>query len=66
MKKLIALLLVLSVVFAFAACGGKTETEPTDPANPTDAATEAGTEKADDGEVAVMSHEEYAAAAVDT
>ena len=66
MKKLIALLLVLCMVFAFAACGGKNETEPTDPANPTDASTEAGTEKDDDAEVTVMSHEEYAAAAVDT
>ena len=66
MKKLIALLLVLSMVFAFAACSGKTEPETTDPANPTDATTEAGTEEpSDDAEVTVMSHEEYAAAAVD-
>ena len=35
MKKLIAVLLTLAIVFSLAACGGKTPTaDPTDPANP--------------------------------
>ena len=68
MKKLFALLLVLTMVFSFAACGGKTDPEPTDPANPADTSTTAAAdaEKTEDGEVAVMSHAEYAAAELDT
>ena len=70
MKKFVALLLALSMVLAFAACA-KTEEpaettaapETTAAAVETTAAAAAGTEAV---EAAVMTHEEYAAAALDS
>ena len=70
MKKLIAMLLALSMVLAFAACA-KTETAPATTAAPvetTAAATEAPveTEAAEtEAAAAVMTHEEYVAAELD-
>ena len=74
MKKLIAMLLVLTMVLAFAGCA-KTEEAPettaaTEAATeaPTEAATEAPTEAEVEAEpeVAVMTHADYAAAELDT
>ena len=63
MKKIIALVLVLSVVFAFAACkGGKTEPTTEPDATPDTTANVADTEKGE----GVMTYAEYAAAALDT
>lgn len=63
MKKLIALLLTLIMVMSFAACGNTGATEPNNES--TDEAT-TGTEEATTGEdVAVMTYEEYMAAATD-
>ena len=73
MKKLIALLLALAMVFSLAACGGDS-TDPTKeptqaptqaPTNePTQEPTQAPTEGSDKGE-GVMTYAEYAAAAID-
>ena len=69
MKKFIAMLLALSMVLAFTACA-KTETAPETTAAPTVAQTEAPaveTEAAEtEAATAVMSHEEYMAAELDT
>ena len=59
MKKIIALLLVLAMVFAFAACN-KTPAQ----SDPTDASTTNNTEESKGAEV--MTHEEYIAAAMDS
>ncbi len=66
MKKFLALVLVLTMVFALAACGGKKDTEPTNPANP--ATTDpANVDKKDvNAEVPVMTHAEYDAAELNT
>ena len=78
MKKLIALLLALVMVFALAACTGG-NTNPTDPTqaptqaptngnDPTDAPTDptqAPTEGGEDNTEGVMTHAEYMAAAID-
>ena len=66
MKKLLAIVLVLTMVLAFAACGGKKDTEPTAPANPatTDAAN--ADKQDDNAEVPVMTHAEYEAAELNT
>ena len=72
MKKLIAMLLALVMVIGLVACGAKEEAAPeTQPATeapteaPTEEATEAPTE-AEAPEVAVMTHEEYVAAELDS
>ena len=73
MKKIIAMLLVLTMVLAFAGCA-KTEEAPETAATeaateaPTEAATEAPTEAEVEAEpeVAVMTHADYAAAELDT
>ena len=65
MKKIFAVVLALTMVLALAACGGKTEPAATE----TDAVetTAADTEATDDaGKVAVMTHDEYVAADLDT
>ena len=54
MKKVIAILLVLAMVFALAACGGKTPANNT-PANNTPANNEAETPKWPNGEVTLLS-----------
>jgi len=68
MKKMIAMLLALSVVLAFAGCA-KTETAPETTAAPTIAETEAPvveTEAAEtEAAAAVMTHEDYIAAELD-
>ena len=71
MKKFIAMLLALSIVLAFAGCAGNNaapETEaPATEAPATEApATEAPATEAPVEENAVMTHEEYAAAELDT
>ncbi len=48
--KVIALVLALAMVFAFAACGNKNDTKPTDAANPTGAANPADTTGTKSGE----------------
>ncbi len=74
MKKLIAMLLVLSIVLAFAGCAGDqpAETQATTAAStetptetPTEAVTEVPTGPAE-AEATVMSHEDYAAADLDS
>ena len=65
MKKILAIALVLAMVFAFAACGGKDNnntTAPTEPANPTEPAAPT-VDPAAKGE-GVMTYAEYAAAEI--
>ncbi len=66
MKKLIAMLLALTVVFAFAACTPDTP-DNTQPSNNTTEATDASTDPTEstDG-VKVMTHAEYVAAPLDS
>ncbi len=63
MKKILAIVLVLSLVFAFAACKGGNTPEPTDPATPSSDAPDTSAAAPAEG---VMTHDEYEAAALDT
>lgn len=75
MKKFVAMLLVLTMVLAFAACAKTDTTETTAAVETTAAAVEttaaaveettAATESTEAAAVAVMTHEEYLAAAID-
>ncbi len=68
MKKLIALLLAMVMVFAFAACDTTTPNDTTPSTEATQESTEATTESTEPTgeEVKVMTHEEYIAAELDT
>ena len=66
MKKVLALLMAMLMVFALVACGGEASVvSEAAPASSVEAAPEAGSEAAP-AEVAVMTYAEYAAAALDT
>ena len=68
MKKIFAVILALSMLLALAACGGKTEPAVTEPdAAETTAADNTAVSPSDaEGKVAVMTHDDYAAADLDT
>ncbi len=75
MKKFLAILLALTLVFAMAACGGNGDTDDTtdpvvtDPVDDTDDTTDttpADTDPVEDPDLEVMSYDEYVAAELDS
>jgi len=68
MKKILAMLLVLTMLFALAACGAKEEAPAEEPAAPVEEVPveEVPSEEAPVEEVAVMTHEEFVAAELDS